>query len=194
MRRQKTTAAAIRRVSRSSCVARFFTARQLSNFKYIGIYRNKSGGNKCGGRSASLKIATKDLSHALSFSLPPPPFPPPSPSFSLFLEPPRLRAYFSQQEQSAWTKRKVCGCVGGTRGGERKRDGRRGEDATGTRRTARGQGGDWQAFYYIPLVGDKIARPGNAIVLSLLSFSLRSGIVTRRASARVRRIFRERAP
>lgn len=136
----------------------FFTARQLSNFKYDGIYRNKSGGNKCGGESASLKIATKGLTHG----------------FSLSLSTPRSRAYISQREQSAWTKRKVCGCVGGARSG------RRGEDATGTRRTARGQGGDWQAFYYIPLVGDKIARSGNAIVfLSLLSYSLRSGIVAR---------------
>lgn len=144
----------------SACAARFFTARQLSNFKYDGIYRNKSGGNKCGGESASLKIATKGLTHGFSLSL--------------SLSTPRSRAYISQREQSAWTKRKVCGCVGGARSG------RRGEDATGTRRTARGQGGDWQAFYYIPLVGDKIARSGNAIVfLSLLSYSLRSGIVAR---------------
>lgn len=170
--------AAVRRVE-LICLRReiFFTARQLSNFKYDGIYRNKSGGNKCGGGSASLKIATKGLTQALSFPL--------SPSLWSLRAIARVslatRTKRVDKEESLRMRRRH----------EEASETGRGEDATGTRRTARGQGGDWQAFYYIPLVGDKIARSGNGIVfLSLLS-SLQSGIVTRRASTRAPRTFRE---
>lgn len=97
-----------------------------STVAYIEI---KAAEISAGARSASLKIATKDLARALS------PL-----SFSLFLSRATaiVRVCISQQEQSAWTKRKVYGCVGGERNaarrGEKTREGRReGKAVTGKR-------------------------------------------------------------
>lgn len=118
-----------RRARWSACAARFSTARQLSNFKYDGIYRNKSGGNKCGGGCASLKIAARDLTR----------------TFPLL-----HRARISRNKNKARGQREKSADASEARGGERNGKTRRGEDATMNEKD--GKGGDWQAFYYIPLV------------------------------------------
>lgn len=100
--------------------AGFFAARQLTNFKYGNAYRNKGGGNKCGGGSATLKIARRKTSEVTTD-----------------------RTYLSQQEQSA-TKGK---CLRMRRRRVRRRAKRDGEKertrwVERQKNEMRGQGGD----------------------------------------------------